>query len=104
MPIFNPQMLQAPNPITQNIPQAPIIPIPAPQISPIAPTPMPTPVQQVFVPVPIPYAEKKKNTMKVSPEAVRKAQGIYPVEQKAKTAMIEQSKMPTPSGAWGAPK
>lgn len=104
MAVFNPQMLQATNPITPNIPQAPNISIPSPQISPITPMPLPAPVQQVFVPVPIPYAEKKKPSMKVSPEAVRKAQGIYPVEQKAKTAMIEQSKMPTPTGAWGAPK
>ena len=82
----------------------PVVPIIPTQNTPIAPMPMPAPVQQVFVPVPIPYAEKKKATMKVSPEAVRKAQSIYPVEQKAKTAMIEQSKMPTPTGAWGAPK
>jgi hypothetical protein len=98
MPIFNPQIMQ---PIPQAIPQ----PMPAPMIEPVAPiAPPAAPVQQVFVPVPIPYAEKRKPSMKVSPEAVRKAQGIYPTEQKAKTQMIEQAKTPTPTGAWGAPK
>lgn len=104
MAFFNPQIMQPAQEIPQEIPAMPEQIQPVAPIAPPVAAPIPEPVQQVFVPVPIPYAEKKKTTMKVSPEAVRKAQGIYPVEQQAKTAMIEQSKMPTPTGAWGAPK
>ena len=71
--------------------------------APVMPPPPPPPAP-VFVPVPVMAKPEKPKGLKVSPEAARKAQGIYPVEQQAKQRMIDNAKMPTPTGAWGAPK
>jgi len=76
---------------------------PAPDVAPPVAQPPAVPPQPVFVPVPVVMPKKKKMT--ISPEAVRKAQGIYPVEQQAKAEMMDRAQAaPTPTGAWGAPE
>lgn len=107
MPVFNPQLLGA----MPNI-QAPTLPAETPAIpEAIQPEPMPAPapvappqviMKPILVPIPIEVKPKAKG-MKISPEAVRKAQGIYPAEQNKKQVMIDNAKSPpTPTGAWGA--
>lgn len=112
MAVFNPQLLgaMAPAPAvpdiqTPTMPTAPIeqAPMPEPiQAAPVAPQP-----QIIMKPVlvPMPYEVKPKaKGLQISPEAIRKAQGIYPAEQNKKQTMIENAKAPpTPTGAWGAP-
>lgn len=72
-----------------------------------APAPAPQVIQQpVFIPVPIvpPKAPPKPKGLQISPEAIKRAQGIYPQEAAEKQSMIENAKAPpTPTGAWGAP-
>jgi hypothetical protein len=102
--IFTPQLFQG-----LPAPAMPGLPAPGPELAmPPAPAmPAPPPPQTVFVPVPIipPKAPPKPKGMQVSPEAARKAQGIYPQEQAEKQTMINNAKAPpTPTGAWGAPK
>lgn len=112
MAVFNPQLFA-------NLPQAPAPDIPAPMpemAAPMAPPMVPPPApaapppqapQPVFIPVPIqikPTVPKIKG-VQISPDAARKAQGIYPKESAEKQQMIENAKAPpTPTGAWGAPE
>lgn len=108
MPVFNPTLFTGalPQPAMQELPDfgpasdvAPQVPIQS-----MAPAPMPMPEpQKVFVPVPVIVPRKKKMT--ISPQAVRKAQGIYPTEQNQKSEMMDRAtNTPTPTGAWGAPE
>lgn len=113
---FNPQLITDPrlNPMAA-INQQPqqVAPLPTmEQISPVqpvqqAPAPAPAPApQQVFIPVPIkvPVPTPTKS-LNVSPDAARKAQGIYPAEQQAKQAQMNNAKAPpSPTGAWGSPQ
>ena len=92
MPVFNPQLITDPRLLT------PKEPLDLPELEMPPPTPAP-----VFVPVPVLAPPKKPKGMSVSPEAARKAQTIYPVEQAQKQQMIDNAKTPTPTGAWGAP-
>ena len=112
MPMFNPTMIspliqqavsestpiEAPEPIEQAPAPQPAAPAPAP-------APMPQPqiiIKPVMVPVPVPA---KPKGLRISPEATRKAQSIYPQEQAKKQNMIDNAKAPpTPTGAWGAPQ
>ena len=107
MPVFNPQLI---SPVQQvpAVPQMQTAPMAEPIAeTPIAPAPAPVAPPQVImkpilVPIPIEVKPKAKG-MKISPEAVRKAQGIYPAEQNKKQVMIDNAKSPpTPTGAWGA--
>lgn len=101
---FNPQLFgaipPAPNPMPPVESVPPMVPTPMP-IDPI-PAPIPNP-QPIFIPVPImPKVEKPKG-LKISPEAAKKAQTIYPQEKQEKQQMINNAKAPpTPTGAWGA--
>lgn len=109
---FNPQLITDPrlNPMAA-INQQPqeIAPIQPVEQAPVqqAPTPAPAPApQQVFIPVPIkvPVPTPTK-ALNVSPDAARKAQGIYPAEQQAKQAQMNNAKAPpAPTGAWGSPQ
>lgn len=75
---------------------------PAPDV---APPPMPMaapPPAPVFVPK-VPELKKSRG-IRISADVARKAQGIYPIEQANKQQMIDNAKLPTPTGAWGAPK
>lgn len=67
--------------------------------------PVQAPPQQVFIPVPvIQPPPPKARGMRISPEAIRKSQTLYPAEQNEKQTMIQNAKAPpTPTGAWGAP-
>lgn len=113
MAVFNPQLFA-------NLPQAPAPDIPAPVTEvpppempppmvppPVPATPPPRAPQPVFIPVPIqikPTVPKIKG-VQISPDAARKAQGIYPKESAEKQQMIDNAKAPpTPTGAWGAPE
>lgn len=107
--IFTPQLFQgalAPPPVAPVAPMDGLAPpMPAPMVPPM-PAPPPPP-QPVFIPVPIipPKAPPKPKGLRISAEAVRKAQGIYPQEQAEKQAMIDNAKAPpAPTGAWGAPE
>jgi len=87
--IFTPQLFQG---------------LPAPAMPELA---APAPPQPVFIPVPIipPKPAPKPKGLQITPEAVRKAQGIYPQEQAEKQTMINNAKAPpAPTGAWGAPE
>lgn len=111
MAVFNPQLFT-------NLPQAPVMPppvteVPPPEMAPpMAPppapaAPLPQAPQPVFIPVPIQIkpAVPKIKGVQISPDAARKAQGIYPKESAEKQQMIENAKAPpTPTGAWGAPE
>lgn len=111
---FNPKLITDPklnplaaltNPAPSPAPMAPEAIAPAvPQMAaPVQPAPAPQPV---FIPVPIrvPAATSAKS-LNVSADSARKAQGIYPAEQQAKQAQINNAKAPpSPTGAWGAPQ
>lgn len=108
---FNPQLITDPrlNPMAA-INQQPQEIAPIQQIEPVAPiqqAPAPAPPpQQVFIPVPIkvPVSTPTKS-LNVSPDSARKAQGIYPAEQQAKQAQMNNAKAPpAPTGAWGSPQ
>lgn len=118
MAVFNPQLFSnlppppAPAPVDpgmplEGVPPVPPMadagPLPVPPVAPPVPAPAPQPV---FIPVPIQIKapEPKPKGAQISPEAARKAQGIYPQEKQAKQQMIDNAKAPpTPTGAWGAP-
>ena len=99
MAAFNPQLIQDPRLLKPaGMPAMPELP-------PVAPPPV-EPAPPAFIPQPLvmPPPPPKRSPMNVSPEVARKAQGIYPAEQQAKQAMMDNAKaMPTPTGAWGAP-
>ena len=113
MPMFNPTMISPliqqavseSTPIEAPEPVAPVEQASAPQPVAPAPAPMPQPqivLKPIMVPVPVPA---KPKGLRISPEATRKAQSIYPQEQAKKQNMIDNAKAPpTPTGAWGAPK
>lgn len=108
MAVFTPQMFQnLPAPVAPPVPAMdPGMVEPVQPIIPQAPPPPPPPVP-VFIPVPIqvkPQPARPKG-VQISPEAARKAQGIYPKESAEKQQMIDNAKAPpTPTGAWGAPE
>jgi hypothetical protein len=92
------------NPMTMPTPQ------PAPDVTPVeamapiqAPAPASLPVQSL-TPAPIQIEIKKPTKKTWDAEIVRRAQGIYPAEAQAKAGQAAMAKMPTPTGAWGAPK
>lgn len=62
--------------------------------APIAPPPVPP--AMAFKPT-------KPNKDQWDVSIVRRAQGIYPAEANAKAEQMQTAKMPTPTGAWGAP-
>lgn len=101
-PAFNPQLITDPR-------WNPLAGVAEPEPVQTAPTSIqnmePTPPQQVFVPVPIKvHVPAPTKALNVSPDSARKAQGIYPAEQQAKQAQINNAKaMPAPTGAWGSP-
>lgn len=106
--IFTPQLFQG-----LPAPAMPELAAPAPGLAmppPVPPAPVmppPPPPQPVFIPVPIipPKPAPKPKGLQITPEAVRKAQGIYPQEQAEKQTMINNAKAPpAPTGAWGAPE
>lgn len=113
MAVFNPALFQnlpqgttgqeaQPLPVE---PLAPVTPMATPEVpAPVQPSPTPIP-NPIFIPVPIKIKEPVKNKINISPEAARKAQGIYPQEKQDKQLRIENAKAPpTPTGAWGAPE
>lgn len=106
MAVFNPKLITLP-PQVQPAPilEAPVMePMPQLEVPPIMPAPVaPLPPPQL-VPIPVPVITPKPKGLTISPEVSRKAQGIYPQEQQAKQNMMDNAKMPTPTGAWGAPK
>lgn len=109
---FNPKLITDPklnplaaltNPAPAPMASEPIATAVPQMAAPVAPAPAPQPV---FIPVPIrvPAATSAKS-LNVTPESARKAQGIYPAEQQAKQAQINNAKAPlSPTGAWGAPQ
>lgn len=86
--MFNPLEVQfAPAEMPADIP--PILPE-----APIPPPPVPN----------IAFKPEKIKKKAWSVDVVRRAQGIYPAEAQAKAAQVANAKMPTPTGAWGAPQ
>lgn len=84
------------DPMTVPIPpQAPVTPIaPVAPSAPILPPPAP----------PLAFKVEKPNKNAWNIGTVRRAQGIYPAEAQAKANQVANAKMPTPTGAWGAPQ
>ena len=106
MAAFNPVLITKPQ-LHLRAKDAQAEPMPAPAMAP-APVPPVVPIEKtvpVFVPAPVVIQSPKPRPMQVSAEVARKAQSIYPAEQQAKQAMIENAKAPpAPLGAWGKPK
>jgi hypothetical protein len=75
--------------------------------APGASTSQTSPASSTLSPPPVPPAmafkpeKPNKNIWDVS--IVRRAQGIYPAEAKAKENQMANAKMPTPTGSWGSP-
>jgi hypothetical protein len=108
VPVFNPTLISVPQaaPVPEPVQVAPIAPAPiVPTVPAPAPIPVQAPPQQVFIPVPVMQPPPPKvRGMRISPEAIRKSQTLYPAEQNEKQTMIQNAKAPpTPTGAWGAP-
>lgn len=110
MAAFKPELITNPKLNAKARDAAAVPPAPVAQ----APEPIPVPVQPVapavvqkpvFVPVPVAVQTPKQKPLEVTADVARKAQGIYPAEQRAKQSMIENAKSPpAPVGAWGKPK
>lgn len=80
------------------------LPMPA-QLPPEAAA-MPSIEAPILPPPPPPgiaFKAEKPNKKLWDISVVRRAQGIYPAEAQAKANQIQTAKMPTPTGAWGAP-
>ena len=92
-PLVMPGVAPLPEPV---MPEA--MPIPAP----VAPPPITAPIMPS--PKSIQIVVKKPKSNEWGADIVRRAQGLYPAEAQAKAAQMESAKMPTPTGAWGAPK
>lgn len=98
--MFNPAPLNLPGMLPEALPQAePLAPV-----APIAPEALAPPVLTMPAPTPIQIVAPKPKKGAWDAAIIRRAQGIYPAEAQAKAAQMESAKMPTPTGAWGAPK
>lgn len=98
-----------PPPVVPSV--APIAPEIAPVQAPATPSPLaddgppPLPPPGLFATMKPPEPKPPKpDPKKWDASIVRKAQTIYPAEAQAKQQQIDNAKMPTPTGAWGAPK
>ena len=98
MNYFTPEI--SANPVLPPVTPPPVV---APPVAPVPVPPLPVPVAPVFNASTIEIKDKR-DKLKIDPAIAKKAQGIYPREAQAKQQMINNAKMPTPTGAWGAPE